>query len=178
MKLKHIPTSAMICSFFLLLITQAHAEIVAIKPDSCGAAVTSTGQFQEPLSSPSFVFTKISLGHACGSIQGRFLRGESGSNALPAGTTCVIRATLQNSSGAVVAGRSITVRDNTGRLMARGKTHANGAVRFRFRNRSARTSAFVLVGPPIEASNVRLGCFVYTDHCSFIAPTGVHANAC
>lgn len=164
MKLRHILTHAIMFSCVSLPIAQGHAETVPINFESCNATLTSSDQTPAaPAAPPSqpFVFTDISLGHACGTIQGQFLREERRNNDLPAGTTCVVRANLKRSTGAVAAGKLVTVRDHRGHIMARGRTHANGGVRFRFRSRSRRTIFFVLEGPRIARSDLHLACFVY-----------------
>lgn len=178
MKLKQILTDVIMFSCLSLSIAQAYAETVPIEFDSCNATLTSSGQAPGALSSLPFVFTKISLGHACGTIQGQFLREERKNNDIPAGTTCVVRATLQSRTGEVAAGRLLTVRDHRNHLMARGRTHANGAVRFRFRSRSKRTIFLVLRGPPIAGSDIHLACFVYITSRNCIGSTGGHARVC
>lgn len=159
-------------------VVKAHSEQIPISFSGCGFGASFSGDFVDSLSDPPFIFKKISLGHRCGTIQGKYEREEAENNNIPAGTICTVRAALALPDGEAVIGKRLVVRNSLGRALAKGKTDKNGEVRFRFRNRTSGSREFVLVGPRIPTNGFNLGCWVYRDRTGCPRATGVHAQVC
>jgi hypothetical protein len=151
---------------------------VNVRFNSCGALVDRTGEYQTDAAFSQLIFAHVSVRGDCGAVLYAFNKGELPRSTLAAGDRCLVRATLEERGGTPRAEQLIRIRNDKGRMVARGRTDGNGKVSFRFRNRTATTRYYVLIGPRATDGSERVGCYFYLNQSDCFGPVSVGAQVC
>jgi len=142
----------------------AYAEKVDLKFSDCGRVTNRRGTYQDSAAGSRFVFSDISLGGECGTVQSAYLQGQRWNNYLEAGMQCKVTATLRRRSGKSISGKTLLIKNEKGELRKKIRTDSKGKISTTFNVAASGPVAYVLIGPKLAKSRY-VACVVYWyDH--------------
>ena len=142
----------------------AYAENVDLRFSECGMITNRRGTYQDSEAGSRFVFSDISLGGECGTVQSAYLQGQRWNNYLEAGMQCKVTATLKRRSGKVVSGKTLMIKNERGELRKKIRTNSKGKISTTFNVAASGPQAYVLIGPKLAKSRY-VACVLYRyDH--------------